>query len=39
MKAFHTSRVKLEVGSPRSTMLAKVVESKVGTNVSGAKVS
>jgi hypothetical protein len=31
--------VKLEVRSPISTMLARIVDAKVGTNASGAKVN
>jgi len=39
MKAFCGPRVKLEVRSPKSSMLAQGVESKVKTYTSGAKVS
>jgi len=37
--ALHAPRVKLEVGSLRNIMLAKAMETKAKTNVSGAKVS
>jgi hypothetical protein len=39
MKAFCDPRVKLEVRSPKSSMLAQGVEAKVKTYTSGAKVS